>query len=202
MKKTLLLASVAATIFAVNANATELNPYISAKMKYVDLTSEYNEQGFSLELDDKVLGGSVALGAALKTNAGTLRAEIEYNKNETAEKSFYNIISGEVDTQSLMLNAYYDIDTGTKLSPYIGAGIGYAKVEGKLTENISGHQYQSSMDDNTFAWQVGTGLGYAITENITIDAGYRYMDYGSFDEGFSELDTNAHEIHLGARYTF
>ena len=58
------------------------------------------------------------------------------------------------------------------------------------------------MDDNTFAWQVGAGLGYAITENTTIDAGYRYMDYGSFDKNFSELDTDAHEIHLGARYTF
>ena len=32
-----------------------------------------------------------------------------------------------------MLNRYYDIDTGTKLTPYLGGSIGYSKVKGKIS---------------------------------------------------------------------
>ena len=39
MKKTLLLAGVA-SLFAMNANAVEFNPYVSAKLRYTDMSSD------------------------------------------------------------------------------------------------------------------------------------------------------------------
>jgi xanthine/uracil permease len=68
MKKTLLLAGVATALFAMNANAVELNPYVGAKFRYVDMTSEYTEPGYSFDVDDKVMGGSIAIGTAVKTD--------------------------------------------------------------------------------------------------------------------------------------
>ena len=41
MNKTLLLAGVAA-VFAVNANAAELNPYVSAKAAFVKMENDTN----------------------------------------------------------------------------------------------------------------------------------------------------------------
>lgn len=198
MNKTLLLAGIATCLFAANANAVESTPYVGAKLRYVDMTSKYTEPGYSFDLDDKVMGGSIAIGSSIKTNNGAIRAELEYNRNEDAEKNLYGIVKTEIETQSIMLNAYYDIDTGTNLTPYVGGGLGYAKVKGKMAATgISG-----SMDDNNFAWQLGIGVGYTLTNHVTIDAGYRYVDYGDFSEEDIKLDTSANELYLGARYSF
>ena len=58
------------------------------------------------------------------------------------------------------------------------------------------------MDDNTFTWQLGAGASYALTNNISLDAGYRYVDYGDFNEYDSKIDTTSNELYIGARYTF
>ena len=199
MRKTLLLAGVA-TIFTIsNAVAMEINPYVSAKMKYVDMSADYDEPGYSLSADDNVLGGAVAFGAEHKTSVGTVRTEVEYNRNQDTEKKLFSgLAKAEVESQSLMFNAYYDIDTNSKFTPYVGAGVGYAKIKGKLKSPV----LSDDMSDTNFAWQVGAGVGYELTENVTMDAGYRYADYGDFSEYDSKLDVSAHEFYVGARYTF
>lgn len=206
MKKTLLLAGVATALFAMNASATELNPYVGAKFRYVDMSSDV-KLGDTFAVDDNVMGGSIAIGTSFKTSKGSVRTELEYNKNQEAEKSHDMTVIGsgvvfggnlEVETQSVMLNAYYDIDTGTELTPYVGAGIGFAKTEGTL----SALGESESIDDNSFAWQVGAGVGYAVTENVTVDAGYRYVDYGDISDYDVDIETTAHELYVGARYSF
>lgn len=200
MNKMLLLAGTAACLFAANANAVEIKPYVGAKLKYVDLSSELNDDGFPLDGGDKVAGGSIAVGLSTKLGKGNIRAELEYNGNDDAEKTSYaGIIKTKVETQSVMLNGYYDIDTKTKITPYIGAGIGYAKVKGTA---YTGGIKLGSMDDDNFAWQVGFGTSYAVNEHICLDAGYRYMDYGDFSEDGTKLETYANEIYIGARYVF
>lgn len=201
MNKMLLLAGTAACLFAANANAIELKPYVGAKLKYVDLSSELSEDGFNLlNGNDNLVGSSIAVGLSVKLERGSVRAELETNANSDAEKTSYaGIIKTKVEAQSVMLNGYYDIDTKTKITPYIGAGIGYAKVKG--TVYVDGIKL-GSMDDNNFAWQVGFGASYAVNEHICLDAGYRYMDYGDFSEDRTKLETYANEISIGARYAF
>ncbi len=205
MNKTLLLASAAVCLFAVNANAAEINPYVGAKLRYVDMSNDVDV----LSVDDNVYGGSIAIGASAKVNGGAVRAELEYNKNSDAEDTNTMNLSGEdfegkfeVETESVMLNAYYDIDTGSKFTPYIGAGIGYAKVKASMKGEDSTYAYSAKVDDNNFAWQLGAGVGYAVNENVTVDAGYRYVDYGDFTEDEVKVDTSAHELYVGARYAF
>lgn len=210
MNKTLLLAGVAACLFSANANAFDATPYVSAKLRYSDMSTDI-KMADTFDVDDKVLGGSVAAGVSTKVNGGSVRAELEYNKNADAEKTHGVVYLNENDdlvegngkfkvkSQSVMLNAYYDIDTGSKLTPYVGAGIGYAKLKGTLT--IDGKS-MGSMDDNNFAWQVGAGVGYALNDNVSLDAGYRYVDYGDFTEDGTKLETSAHELYVGARYAF
>lgn len=43
--------------------------------------------GDKFDTDDNVFGGSLAVGISAKTATGTIRAEIEYNKNFDAEKT-------------------------------------------------------------------------------------------------------------------
>ena len=111
--------------------------------------------------------------------------------------------TAELESQSLFLNAYYDIDTGTKFTPYVGGGIGYAKIEGSMSMpgmNIS-------EDDTNFAWQLGAGVAYAVNKNISVDFGYRYTDMGDLTANIYptekfKIDVDSHELLLGVRYTF
>ncbi len=212
MNKMLLLAGVAAVLVASNANAVELNPYVSAKLTYSDMTYDNTDRGaagsYKDDLSDKVWGASVAAGVSTKVAGGAVRTELEYNWNDTAEDGILVGFQGdkgkvELDSQSIFLNAYYDIDTGTKFTPYIGGGIGYAKNE----VSLSSSGLNISKDDTNFAWQLGAGVAYAVNDNVSVDFGYRYTDMDEIDVvipsgSTSTVETDSHELYLGARYTF
>ena len=209
MNKTLLLATIATSIIAFNANAMDVSPYVSAKLKYSFSEPEVDFSGTGgdkFDVDDKVFGGTIAAGLSTKLSSGAIRAEIEYNKSADAKKTkavaVDNIIGSgafKVETQSIMLNGYYDFDTNTQFKPYIGAGVGYTKLKGSL--KFDGESL-GSMDDNTFTWQIGAGIGYDVNNNVTLEAGYRYIDYGDFKEDDVKLESKAHEILAGVRDNF
>lgn len=238
MNKTLLLAGVASALFAFNANAMDFNQYVSAKGAFIKMkndagvNSHYSFSGknhhYNKILDnnhkDDVWGIRLAYGAATPVKYGKLRGELEFGWNEDAKDSSTNAFkvitpatvnaTTETSVYSAMLNVYYDIETGTKFTPYVGAGLGYARVESKASLPDNGVSTKSS--DNNLAWQIGAGVSYAMTDNISFDAGYRYTDYGNvkdsgqinvapFKKPFdvsSKYDVTSHEFLLGARYSF
>ena len=105
------------------------------------------------------------------------------------------------------------IDTGA-FSLYVQAGIGSARNETKSMKftnaTISGAKH------NDTAWQVGVGLGYALTKQWTIDVSYRFLDLGearsSKDVVFgvtpytlrqeTRFNLEAREVLLGLQYQF
>ena len=113
-----------------------------------------------------------------------------------------------------MFNGYYDFNTCTRWTPYVGAGVGVAML--KLTSNYMDADGHDKVSDKSYniAWQIGAGVAYDLTKNIALDAGYRYINAGaavanksiySGDGYYSEkhkINTANHEIYLGARYTF
>lgn len=217
MKKTLLLAGVAC-LFASQAMA--FNPYIGAKFKYSVQDAKFTtDTSDDLDIDDKVVGGSIAIGTEHKVIGGALRLEAEFNQNADAEKNhpdmFYidnetGEISGpgtiklKLKTKSIMFNAYFDIDTGTGFKPYVGGGFG----AGWNNLEVSGDLIYGEKKYRRLAWQIGTGVGYDVNSNVTLDVGYRYIDYGdksyydSFLKENVKIETTAHEFYAGFRYNF
>ena len=206
MNKMLLLAGVAAVLVSSNANAVELNQYVSGKLTYSDASHDVkwdNEDGETgkQKFSDNVLGGSFAYG--VKT--GAVRTELELNIKQDAEKKVsdeFGTTKAKMENNSVMLNAYYDIDTGTKLTPYVGACIGMARLKG----SIKGDDANVSKSKTNFAWQVGAGVSYAMTDNLALDAGYRYTDADEVnvknDGSNNKFEAKSHEFLLGARYSF
>ena len=231
MKKTLLLAGVAC-LLANQANAFDFSPYASAKLKYSMMDNSwdsnetdktlYDDYQFnnSINADDKVFGGSIALGLRTPLSSGAVRAEIEYSRNGDAKKSHTN--DGEkfdikLKNQTLLFNAYYDFNTNTALTPYVGAGLGVARLKGTMNwveELDDGCSVGSGKSRTNFAWQIGAGIAYNLNQNVAADLGYRYIDYGKLSKSSSEeydwggitisnkIESKAHEIMLGLRYTF
>ena len=244
MKKALLLAGAASVLLAANANAIELNPYVSAKAAFVKMendakvNSDYSFSGVTHYQNalanekhkDDVWGLRLAAGAAAPVKYGQIRSELEFGWNDDAKdsnnfafkvKDTYNHkFATELSIYSAMLNIYYDIDTGTKFTPYVGGGIGVAHLKNK--SKVAGStpagalDISSSESETNFAWNIGAGVSYALTDNLSLDAGYRYTDYGNVKESVSQqisglgaplnvdgkFDVTSHEFLLGARYAF
>jgi opacity protein-like surface antigen len=74
---------------------------------------------------------------------------------------------GRVKVLSGLANGFYDFDTGTKLKPFVGAGlgIGQVKLEGGLVHD----------SDTGFAYQLQTGVAYPINDRLSAQVGYRYL---------------------------
>lgn len=80
--------------------------------------------------------------------------------------------STHLRTYSLMANAYYDLDCGYCVRPYVGAGIGYGWT--KLNINKENLQYHAK--HKRFAWQAMVGADYDVCQDITVGVEYRYFN--------------------------
>jgi opacity protein-like surface antigen len=136
----------------------------------------------------------LALGAALGYDFNRFRVEgeISYQKNDVDKIGAPGVslnATGESVALSFLINGYYDFINNSAFTPYISVGLGFAQVEFNDLD-ISGLGFPSSTDEDTvFAYQVGIGVGYALTQKITIDVKYRY--FGAED---SEYDTTKAEF--------
>ena len=197
MRKTFLLAGVTGFLISSNASAFDYQQYISGKLTYSDASHDISASSENMNFSDNLWGGSFAYGI----RKGAIRTELEFNIKEDAEKRV-DEIKNTVENKSVMLNAYYDIDTGTKITPYVGAGIGMSHLKSSLKTN-SGEVHES---ENNFAWQVGAGVSYALTDKVALDAGYRYSDDGDVEIKSSDFsmknEAKSHNFLLGLRYEF
>lgn len=151
-----------------------------------------------MTLDSGFLG-TVAVGYDF---AGPFRAEGEYawQKNDLDQvsynNSFGNFREGDLKVQSLMVNGYYDVDTSSQWVPFIGAGIGWAKVD------LNTPALSLGDNDNVFAYQFMAGVSYLIDDQWAIDAQYRF--FGTQDATIQDADfsVNSNNLMVGVRYSF
>lgn len=238
MKKTLLLATVATVAFAMNANAGVLTPYVSAKLSAAKLDVNQSSRAivtgtnFGTEVtrnfqsyDDskRVWGTSFAAGVSYGLEGGAIRTELEWQRNTAARMnntiaSYDGVGDAETEktkikTHAYMLNAYYDFDTCTKFTPYVGAGIGLAKTKIARHGEYDGpfmRGGEGTVKHTGIAWQIGAGIAYALNDNVSVDVGYRYIDYGKFKDSLifdhgsfrTSYETTANELYAGLRYSF
>ncbi len=173
-----------------------------------------------------VFGGALALGYNFsKTLDMPVRLELEYSLFSTASRSYTKTPTGlaytgsfkiKSEIQSLFANAYFDINTGTAFTPYVGAGLGIAfnRYAASLVEN-GGFNTNASLGSRTstnFAWNIGLGVSYAFTDTISADLGYRYAQFGkgsthTYADNTYTIKSKSgtismHQIMLGLRITY
>lgn len=228
MKKTLLITALSVAFISTSAMAQDYHHYISGKGAAVRLENKFTATGskeitkpYNLDhkKSDTVAGLRLAYGVNIPLWSNDMRVELEYGYNGKAKldgRSFSPNVNykSEIKSQFLMANVYYDFDLDSDWTPYVGAGIGYARVKADNTFSNIGSMTSTSLSKSSgnFAWNLTAGVSYEMTENLSIDASYRYMDYGkaktSDDTGFRTQGYRAHtnskvrsnELNLGIRY--
>ena len=85
-------------------------------------------------------------------------------------------VAGDVTSFSLLGNVVSSLDLGP-VNFYVGAGIGIARVEGRIrTFGAGSRTYRGSNGrDDVFAWQLFTGLQHHLSEDVSASLGYRYF---------------------------
>ena len=218
MKKlAIVLSCCALTLSATAASAAGV--YISGKLGVTvtpTLTAS-GADGWGTWADDISFDTGLAINGAIGYDFDTFRAEVEvgYQKNDFDSSENYNngiytgttsFVNGDLTSNSLFANGYYDFKNNSPLVPYLGAGIGYANVELNHIRSDAGYGSYSN-DDSVFAYKLMAGVSYAINKNVAIDLSYRYVGAAnpSFDEGYgstTDFEFSSHNFLLGARYTF
>ena len=188
MKKTLLLAGVA-SLFAINAQAVELTPYIGA-----DYNLNFVNKSGALDymVPGKYHSGSLVVGTKISPYFA-VEAFGELSKHAT--KKYYPVkVHTEygaygVDALGILpLGCYGEWEVlGT-------AGIGRYRYEAKLgPKTIVGSAHET---EHIWGWRLGAGVQYNITENWGVRAMYRHIAFVNKDpRGFDTMS-------VGVRYAF
>lgn len=212
MPKTTMKASLAAATFLISstAMAAEPNWYVSGAGGATWFESADSRAGGS-SLETSFETGYALLGAAGRQFGNGFRAEGEFGyRNAATDKTQLNSgpefnTDGSVSALSFMANGYYDFDVGMKIKPYIGGGIGGARVSANDIR-INGTQLVDD-SDVVFAYQAIGGLGYDLTRNLTAFVEYRYFatldpTFNASGGGDYESQFMSHNAMLGLRYHF
>jgi opacity protein-like surface antigen len=170
---------------------------------------------FDLELDDGFTAG-IALGAQINE---WLRGEVELSGNwhdaeGTIASSSANPSTWTVDGDETALfalaNLWLEVPIGLgPLRPYAGGGVGFGRLDLDIEDSFDASVFDDA--DWGFAWQLGAGVAFGVSDNVAIDLGYRYKrienadielhdDWGGDDE--VEKDYKSHNFLVGVRFGF
>lgn len=94
---------------------------------------------------------------------------------------------GDIGTDYLFVNAFYDFDMGSSWSPYVGVGIGSGWVD---VEYKPSNIKIIDDDDRVFAWQVMAGLSYLCSEQLSFFGGVRWRQTDDVEVRSSLLPAN------------
>jgi opacity protein-like surface antigen len=102
-----------------------------------------------------------------------LRANLnKFNLNNIQQTG----VGGNSDAFLAMANVYYDFNTAMPtVQPFLGVGIGYARVHANFTSAGPFGATEYSGSNNVFAYQATGGLIYNLTPNYAVNFGYRYI---------------------------
>ena len=161
--------------------------------------------------------GGFSLDAGIGYDFGPLRTELTYVYNRTAvddikrNKNWDSTRTNGGNQNGIMASAYWDINTGSRWTPYIGGGIGWINqsMGNNTLERVGGNGNinrikTGSGSDDLFGWQAKAGVAYGLNWNTDIYGEVVYQGAESFRAGRTSYDAidNSWGFKIGARYRF
>jgi outer membrane beta-barrel protein len=190
-----LLLGAAPAIAQMEGKHSEFGVYAGALFGD-DLTGE-PVSGAVPKLDDDLVAG---LRYAWHFNPNfALEASAGFNPNKVTRVAGGDV---DMDVYTADINAVWNFRNGSRLTPYLTAGVGYAfaDLDRPLTGSVGGTAVSIDDDDGVTA-NAGGGLRYDFTDRLLVrlDARYRFIDklVNQFDDSL-----NGAEVTLGLGWKF
>lgn len=163
---------------------------------------------------DPGFGGGAFVGYKLPIGL-RLELELTYRRNSLDELAdfsefrgvdIHGNLDGDISALSYMGNAWYEFNLGAGWMPYLGFGLGAAtKFIDCGANNCFGLEHRED-GETDFAYQVGAGVAYALTEHTVLSLDYRFFD--SVEPDFDvflqieDFDYANHNVMIGLRRHF
>ena len=229
-----LLFTIPSHSFAIDLEGYYITAKGGASKTFNTGTTSLNnpvEALFTLQNED--LGTGSAFGFSVgKYLTDSFRLELEaikrtgyeYDARYTAFPTFTE--EAKIETEALFINGFYDFQPftirNTAITPYLGGGVGISKNKmGTGVEHVDGIPSGTTVDDNTihqFAYKLSAGTLVSLTEQLSLDVNYQYVNLGAF-KGGTEFSRNgvfssnfqrgmnggeikSQELMVGLQYTF
>jgi outer membrane autotransporter protein len=211
MKKVSVVLAIAAFVALSGSAYAAVNPYVGIS-------------GGAMLSDDNKLNGSTGESSHVSLKTGysvngvfgisvpvtsdcSIRPEVEfgYKAADVDEFKFQGLksdLKGDTSVLSGMVNVYFDINTGTAVTPYVGGGLGVANVNVSNVNFASGVPVLNKSDDTVFAYQGGVGAKFSASKHVSLDLGYRYFVSDEVRLGSYKSDFQSHNIQAGIQYQF
>ncbi|MFZ7126710.1 MAG: outer membrane protein [Desulfobacterales bacterium] len=180
-------------------------------------------QGGAVDLEDaeaEFAESEMDTGYAVSGVAGydfgyfRLEAEATYRENDIDKVALVGNeteSSGEVASAAFMVNGYLDLENRTALTPYVGAGIGYARVDFEGSARYRDATIKWDDDDSGLAYQLMAGIAWDVLDSLVLDLSYRYFASddieaaGTSNYGVTlkdDIDYESHNFMIGLRWYF
>ncbi|MCX5844036.1 MAG: outer membrane beta-barrel protein [Deltaproteobacteria bacterium] len=212
---------IAVSVFPFNTASAQLGWYVGlfggytfspdASLQYSDYTYNYN---YDYKYDVNVQETWV-FGVKFGITPPVLKYfsfEFEYSHlNPDIDRTALprgGTVEGDVKFNNFMFNAIAKYPQG-KIHPYIGAGLGFSSFD--LSLSTTSPARSMSNDDTVFAWQILFGVEIDLTNNLSMDIGYRYFaaeaneddhhDY-YYEYYGTQIDYQTSMVTLGLKYRF
>lgn len=203
-----------------NEVVSETSSFSSAGIFDLGVGYQFNNW-FRADVTAQYRGKSDFTGLDMVSGTGPF-AGFYNNDNYTATKSELLFLA----------NAYADLGTWWCITPFVGAGVGMARVTiSNFTDlgvnNNHGTYFggppvvadasAGSASEWNFAWALHAGLAYQVTPDVTLELAYSYVDLGdgvtgpvnSFDHAtyvnappFKFHNITSNDLTLGVRWNF
>lgn len=211
---------------AISSAAPHAGPYVSGFIGVsVPRDSNVTTDDFNSSTtyrDQIELDPGINIGGTGGYDFGYLRleGEISYKYSEinsiTDQRDNYRFRNpdGNLGVAAFMANAFFDLHNESRVTPYLGGGIGFASLHLSDTRGtdtrggaFSRPRLYDEGDDTVFAYQAGAGVEIALNRRFSLDVGYRYFgtDTATFNKNsiwVNSLKFESHNAAVGFRVTF
>ena len=158
---------------------------------------------------DSTLGNAMTGGLGVGIKSKWLRTDVTFDY--LAPLDYTGAILGpgdavaKISAISALFNGYLDLGTWYGVTPYIGAGAGAAYLRATDYASTVAPFSSDAHHQWNFAWAAMAGLAYPLTHNLTLDVGYRYINFGDVKTDADLVifkNVAAHEVRGGLRWSF
>ncbi|MEQ8860333.1 MAG: outer membrane beta-barrel protein [Pseudomonadales bacterium] len=141
--------------------------------------AEFDDAGLNVDFDLARPIGSIALGLD-RPGAWRFEVDASYRYND-AEVIFFDAARPDVapDADSritalgVALSALRDFDVGGRFQPFLGAGVGMARIDYELRQYITGVELLDDRD-TALTYQLIAGVGLRLSPRVDLALEYRY----------------------------
>jgi opacity protein-like surface antigen len=115
----------------------------------------------------------------------------------------------KIDAATVLVNAYLDLGTWHRLTPYVGAGVGasYLRTHDYNDSTLPANELVPVLAKWSFSWAAMAGVSFNLAPRWSVDVGYRYLWLGDAKTDTDSLTNfttfnglSSQEVRVGLRF--